>query len=120
MNEESGWYMVRCECMSKDARDELQKATGVMKDEVSRAVEGVCEEIMKVLEGLCASADKVRSGGEVRRGGQEGAPTYMAVLNSRLLVAHQSNLARVRGRDWLVLIDKDPAAKTNNLGGLNE
>ena len=106
--------------MSKDARDELQKAAGVMKDEVSRAVEGACEEIMKVSEGLRASADKAGSGGEVRRGGQEGTPTYMAVLNSRLPAAHQSNLARVRGRDWLVLIDKDPAAKTNNLGGLNE
>jgi len=105
---------------SEDARDELQKAAGVTKDKVSRAVEGAWEEITKVSEGLHASADKVGSGGEVRRGGQEGTPTYAAVLKSRLLAAHQSNLTRAWVRDQLVLIDKDPAAETNNLGRLDE
>ena len=74
-------------------------------------MEGVCEDIMKVLEGLCASADKAENKGEARSDGQGGAPMYAAVFNIQLLAAHLSNLARAQVRDWLVLINKDPAAK---------
>jgi len=42
------------------------------------------------------------------------------VLNNHLLAAHLSTLTRSQVKDRQVLIDKDPAAKSNQLAALNE
>jgi hypothetical protein len=92
-----------------DAVRDIADATRSVADEASMAVDEIC------------SVHRIRGDlrEEVREEAAAGA-TYAAALKGNVPLSHPSNLARARARECQILIDRDPRADHNNLGGLSE
>ena len=76
---------------------------------------------MSKLNGLAEAATNTVGGTEDCQDNRvPGRATYVDTVNRHLAAAHLSTLARSQVKDRKVLIDKDPAAKLNQLVALNE
>jgi uncharacterized protein YoxC len=92
-----------------DAVRDIADTTRSAADEASMAVDEIC------------SVQRIR--GELREEAREEAATgatYAAALKGNVPLSHPSNLARARARERQILIDRDPRADHNTLGGLSE
>jgi len=106
--------------MGEETRDELQKGMEMAKDNIQRATEALKDEMTKLNEVTAKVPTGTGKVGGCQHDRAQGGATYADVLNRQLPVAHLSTLARGRVKDRQVLIDKDPAAESNQLAGLNE
>jgi len=90
------------------------------KDDIQRATETLKDEVSKLNEAMATVPIGIGDLGGGQLNGVHGCITYADALNRQLPAAHLSTLARGQVKDRQVLIDKDLAAKANQLADLNK
>ena len=104
----------------EDMRDELQKGMEVANKDIQRATECLKDEVSKLIENPVMATNEMSGLWDCQENGGPGHVSYADALNRQLLAAHLSTLTRSQVKERQVLIDKDPAAKLNQLVTLNE